>query len=343
MAWDRLPDNQGPGVDISDRIKWIIVAPDDTIQQGQGENFTFTPWAGEGNYIIHAEVTNDQNYTTMEWFDINVTQWAGLYKDVAAWGKNQHLYNEQIKYWAEKIFPDNPTAYANVMKTIFGQENDQFQPGLPQIGGGPGRGLGQIEVGEVTDSSVKNKKINTYEGLLLEWNQRRYLSEYQEDQHWQELARAYQKILPKYDWKHKLAYNTPEGKALLDYGRQQYPLLTRKEYNDNKGKFTQQKLNEMANTEIELSMAYYKWLLDYYGGGQIQDMIEQTGIVGVFGYNMGPENLLILKQQFGKKNWKNAKWEDIDFDKLKEKGIVLDKHRKDYYKNVTKWLEIIDP
>ncbi|MDI6735539.1 MAG: transglutaminase domain-containing protein [bacterium] len=344
-AWDRMPGGVGPGVDIGDRIKWTIIAMDNSTQQGQGKNFKFTPWVGEADYTISAEVSNDQNYTTYDALNINVDKYAGMYKDVAEWSKNQHLYNDQLKYWAEQIFPDNPTAYANIMKTIMGQEQQaRFPtPGLPQIGGGPARGLGQVEVGGVTDPSVKNKEINTYEGLLLEWNQRRYLSEYQGDQHWQELAKAYQKILPNYDWKHTLAYNTPEGQALLNYGRQQYPLLTRKEYNDNKEKFTQEELNQRADTEIELAMAYYKWLLKDRGGKEIQDMIEQTGIVGVFGYNMGAENLLILKQQFGEKNWKNAKWENINFDKLKEKGIVLDKHRIDYYKNVTKWLEIIDP
>lgn len=65
----------------------------------------------------------------------------GLLSNLSSWGEDQNRYNDIFSELGLFHFILGP----NVLKTIVGQENRWFKPGLPQQGGGPAKGLGQIE------------------------------------------------------------------------------------------------------------------------------------------------------------------------------------------------------
>lgn len=223
----------------------------------------------------------------------------GIESNLEDWGENQNKWDGLIRYYAY---------YYNIspfdIKAIIGQENRGFQPGLPQgwksietQGKGPGRGLGQIE----SELSEGGKKVRTYESMLLNYGNLKYFREFQQDDHWKNLLKEYNKILPQYDWDHNLAAKSQQGQELIEYGKSKVPLVSREEYKNKieLGGFNEVELEQIASNDIELLAGYYKYILEENGGGKeghlIQDEIERAGITGLFGYNMGPGNLAILK------------------------------------------------
>lgn len=270
---------------------------------------------------------------------------SGLESNLSDWQEDQNNYNEIIKSYADKYgilpFP---------LKVIIGQENRGFKPGLPQgwksvesPGKGPGRGLGQIEVG----TTEGGEKVRTYESILLNYGNLKYLSGFQTDKDWQKLASAYQKVLPKYNWNYDLAAKSSEGQKLLNYGKSKYPLISKQEYINKiaSGGFNNSELEQMASVEVELLGAYYRYLLAS-GGASIMDPCEEAAITAAAGYKEGPGTLKLLMNEIvdpdgDGKNLDWSKWATIKWGDELSKAFAKHGIPKSYYDNIKKWLNAL--